>query len=222
MVPPSLNQMGCIEGEYMKPEKRLARIQVLMSRLEAGKDVSLGSLGRVISPEQMAKFTEGWKEERASRKEPAPKEIRKYQSLLQRGLLTYGQYEANHHKLSTYESTKLAHKADSEFEKALEFACEMVQIKQSLRLWLDRDPETSESGAPAGIPRVVTSKSSDNQATDRKLPFTNTKRDLKLVALSAALDELQGEGLKHFTEPKSVLRDSSRVSSKTDFSDWKF
>ena len=66
----------------MKSEKRLSRIVQLISRLEAGEDVSRSSLARVLTPEQMADLDESWKTEKASRKEPKPSEICRYESLL--------------------------------------------------------------------------------------------------------------------------------------------
>jgi len=206
----------------MNNEKRCARIAVLMSRLESGKDVSRSSLARVLTPEQMRALDDAWKAEKGSRKSSKPPELKKYERLLRAGVLLYGKYEATHHKLSSYESTRLIGLAERELEKALEFALELVQINSSFRVWFDRDPKDADSGAPAGMPRVVTSKSHDNQSTCKGIPFASSKRELKLVALYEALEKLQPVGLEAFAESKSVLRDSRSWREKPDLSGWKF
>lgn len=210
------------EGIDMNKEKRCARIAVLMSRLEAGKDVSRGSLARVLTPEQMVALDDAWKAEKASRKSSKPPELKKYERLLLAGALLYGKYEATHHKLPIYESTRLIRSAEREMEKALEFAVELVQINSSFWMWFDRDPKEADAGAPASMPRVVTSKSHDNQSACKGVPFANSKRDLKLVALYEAFEKLRPVGLEAFAEPKSVLRDSRSWREKTDLSGWKF
>lgn len=206
----------------MKVEKRISRILELITRLESGEEVSRRSIARVLTPEQIADLDEGWKAEKLSKKDPKPKEILKYESLLRRGLLLYGKYEANHAKLSSYDSGRLECKAQSELDKALEFACDIVQIDSSLRLWLDRDPANADFGAPAGMPRVITSKSYDNGWRGQKPPFTSTKRDLKLVALSSAITKLQSNCLGAWVEPEPVQWRPYRCTNNADFSSWKF
>ena len=206
----------------MKKEKRYARIEVLISRLESGEDVSRSSLARVLTPEQMVGLDESWKTERASRNEPKPSEIRHYESLLGQGVMLYGRYEALHQTLPAHESIRLIRLAESEMEKALEFAVELVQIESSFRMWFDRDPKDAHCGAPASMPRVVTSKSHDNQSHCKSVPFANSKRDLKLAALYDALEKLQPTGVEVFAQSKSVLRDSRPWREKPDLSGWKF
>jgi hypothetical protein len=206
----------------MHTEKKYARINVLINRLDAGEDVSRSSLARVLTPEQMVGLDESWKTERASRKEPKPSEIRHYESLLGQGVMLYGRYEAKHQTLPAHESTRLISLAERELEKALEFAVELVQINSSFRMWFDRDPKDADCGAPASMPRVVTSKSHDNQSACKRVPFANSKRDLKLAALYDALEKLQPTGVDVFAESKSVLRDSRPWREKPDLSGWKF
>ena len=206
----------------MRTEKKCARINVLINRLDSGEDVSRSSLARVLTPEQMVGLDDAWKAEMASRKSSKPPELKKYERMLRAGALLYGKYEATHHKLPVYESTRLIRSAEREMEKALEFAVELVEINSSFRMWFDRDPKEADFGAPASMPRVVTSKSHDNQSACKGVPFANSKRDLKLVALGEALAKLEPVGLEAFVEPKSVLRDSRSWREKSDFSGWKF
>ena len=206
----------------MRTEKKCARINVLINRLDAGEDVSRSSLARVLTPEQMVGLDESWKAEKASRKKPKPSEICRYESLLGQGVMLYGRYESKPYEMSSHESSRLAQEAEKALEKALNFAVELVQIESSFRMWFDRDPKDAHCGAPASMPRVVTSKSHDNQSACKGVPFANSKRDLKLAALYEALEKLQPVGLEFFAEPKSVLRDSRSWREKPDFSGWKF
>jgi hypothetical protein len=188
----------------MRSENRLSRIVQLISRLEANENVSQGSLSRVLTPEQMADLDEGWKAEQVYRKQPKPLEIKKYEAMLKRGLLLYGKYEATHHKLAAYDSRRLIQSAESAFEKALEFVQEMVQNTNSLQGWLDRDPRDCYGLNPSSMPRIVTSKSADNQSAVRNAPYAHSMKQLKLIALHEALEELQPNDLELLSQEIQV------------------
>jgi hypothetical protein len=113
-------------------------------------------------------------------------------------------------------------KAHSKFERALEYANEIVCSESSLRLWFDRDPKDAEFGAPGGMPRIITSKSYDNEFRGEKLPFVSSIRDLKLAALSSALDELQGNDLTALAEEKPLWLTTTERPRNRDFTGWKF
>jgi hypothetical protein len=206
----------------MKTSKLCERTMLLINRLEAGEEVSRGSLSRVLTPEQMADLDEGWKAEQVYRKQPKPREIKKYEAMLKRGLLLYGKYEATHHKLPAYDSRRLIQSAESALEKALEFAQEMVQNTNSLQEWLDRDPNDCDGFTPASMPRVVTSKSADNQSSLKKAPCTYSKKQLKLIALQNALEELQPNDLELLSQEIKVSTFGSRRKLVMEFEGFKF
>ena len=206
----------------MRSENRISRIVHLINRLESSEDVSRGSLSRVLTPEQMADLDEGWKSEQVYRKQPKPREIKKYEAMLKRGLLLYGKYEATRHKLAAYDSYRLIQSAESALEKALEFAQEMVQNTHSLQEWLDRDPKDCYGSAPASMPRVVTSKSADNQSAIRKAPCSYSKKQLKLIALHNALEALQPNDLELISQEIKVSTFSSRRKLVMEFEGFKF
>ena len=206
----------------MRSEKRLSRIAQLISRLEANENVSRGSLSRVLTPEQMADLDERWKAEQVYRKQPKPLEIKKYEAMLKRGLLLYGKYEATHHKLAAYDSRRLIQSAESALENALEFAQEMVQITNSLQEWLDRDPRDCYGLNPSSMPRIVTSKSADNQSAVRKAPYTHSMKQLKLIALHEALEELQPNDLELLSQEIKVSTYGTRRKFAMEFSGFHF
>lgn len=202
--------------------KRIGRIIELMKRLEAGEDVSHSSLARVLTPELMVGLGKSWEAEKESRKSSKPPEVKKYEQILRAGVLFYGRYEATHHKLTACKSKELIEDAQHKLEKALNFAVELVQINSGFRVWFDRDPKDAHCGSPASMPRVLTSKSYDNQSAFKGLPFVNSKRDLKLASLCEALEKLQPVGLEAFANSKSELPNTHPIRSKTDFSSWIF
>ena len=206
----------------MRSEKRLSRIAQLISRLEANENASRGSLSRVLTPEQMADLDEGWKAEQVYRKQPKPLEIKKYEAMLKRGLLLYGKYEATHYKLAAYDSRRLIQSAESALEKALEFAQEMVQNTNSLQEWLDRDPNDCDGFTPASMPRVVTSKSANNQSALKKAPCSYSKKQLKLIALHNALEALQPNDLELISQKIKVSTFGSRRKLVMEFEGFRF
>ena len=112
--------------------------------------------------------------------------------------------------------------AQRKMEKALEFAVELVQIDSSFRMWFDRDPKEGDFGSPMSMPRVVTSKSSDNQSGSTKVLFRNTKRDLKKSVLYEALEILQPSSPEFFVKPIYGLRNSFSWRQKPDLIGWNF
>jgi hypothetical protein len=206
----------------MKKDKRKARIIELMRRLEEGEEVSRNSLARVLTPELMVGLGKSWEAEKESRKLSKPPELKKYERMLRAGVLLYGRYEATHQKMTAYKSKEMIEGAQSKMEKALEFAVELVQINSSFRMWFDREPKDADFGAPVSMPRVVTSKSCDNQSHCKCVPFANSKRDLKLAALYAALEELEPSSFEAFVKPTYVLRNSRSWQQSLDLSGWNF
>jgi hypothetical protein len=176
----------------------------------------------VLKPEQMADLDEGWKSEQVYRKQPKPREIKKYETMLKCGLLLYGKYEATRHKLTAYDSRRLIQSAESALEKALEFAQEMVQNTNSLQEWLDRDPNDCDGFTPASMPRVVTSKSADNQSSLKKAPCTYSKKQLKLIALQNALEELQPNDLELLSQEIKASKVATRRKLVMEFEGFKF
>lgn len=206
----------------MEKDKRIARIIELMKRLEAGEKVSRNSLAQVLTPELMVGLGKSWEAEKESRKSSKPPELKKYERMLQTGVLLYGRYEATHQKMTAYKSKEMIEGAQRKMEKALEFAVELVQINSSFRMWFDRDPKDADFGAPASMPRVVTSKSCDNQSHCKCVPFANSKKDLKLAALYETLEILQPSSPEIFVKPTYGLRNSFAWQQKTDLSSWNF
>mgnify|MGYP000564839282 CR=1 FL=1 len=124
----------------MRCELKIKRINVLMNRIENGENISMRSIARLLTTGQMLELKEDLKVQVCPSKSRKPKAIKKYETLLRRGLLVYGRYEATNHTQSAYGSRRLAYKAEAELEKALEYANELIYIDSSFRLWFDLPP----------------------------------------------------------------------------------
>jgi hypothetical protein len=175
----------------MKSNKAIQRIEELLRACSEGKTVSRRDISRVLSPVLLREFDEAWEVEKSSRKDPKPLGLVKYEALLKKGLLAFGQYEAKHKVLPAYQSKKMNQSAESSLEKALLYAVELLQIEPELIVWFDRDPRDVRSIDPISIPRLVTSKSAENQASSKSPPLQQSKNSVKETYLARALEELR-------------------------------
>ena len=200
----------------MKDAKRHQRLEQLLERLSAGEDVSRRDLSRLLKLQQFQALNRSWQDEQASCSYAKPPELKKYETVLRTGVLQYNRYEALHKKVDAYRGKHLNELAQSHLYKALECAIELVESDASLLAWFDRDPRECQFDDPVGMPRVITSKSFENQAALRKAPFSQSIRDLKAAALSAALQELQQKMLP-VSLPKTRTRKAQLNTSGFQF-----
>lgn len=173
-------------------DKRKQRIQELIAKLERGEVVGKRDFETAVGRELSETYKERWAEQHYLRHMKVPSAVKEYEDLLQKALLMDGRYEAT---LGSKGTVKLGNKAESLFEDALSRLEEIISVDQSLRIWFDRDIDFDTDGKlghNAGqMPRVITSKSSENKAKDglrARFGFV-TKAELKLAMLKEALDE---------------------------------
>jgi hypothetical protein len=203
----------------MKDEKRCKRIMVLINRLSSGEDVSRRSLARVLSPEQLANLDANWLTEKSTRNQKPP-QIKQYEEKLRIGLLHYSRTEQLSGKVSQYTSSKLSDRADGVLDAVIDYARELVDGDQSFLIWFDRDPRSGCNTSPAGVPRIITSKSFENRATVKN--FDTSKRDLKISALSDALELLQRNSLENIEHQIVASLFDRKGSKKGNFDDFQF
>lgn len=184
----------------MKTDKKVLRIRSLINRLEKGIDVSTTSLSRVLSNEQLQDYKNEWKSYIEFGKNAKPIEIKKYERKIKVAVLYYWKME----KYSFIPSKnllakKFGHKADNEFELALEYLKDVISGNSNLRTWIDRDPNNCEYH-PESIPRCVTSsKSILKHKSSLDFSFT-CKRELKLQTLEMALSALEANDINELLD----------------------
>jgi len=204
----------------MNTDKTIERIKTLIKKLEEGGDVSISSMNRVLTPNQISQFNEDWIHEKLLRKMKKPIEAIIYEKKIKVACLHYQKMEKfslNPNKARM--AREFSNKADDAFEKAYEFLLERLQANNDLRMWLDRDPDPSKR-CPIGIPRIIGSSSFECQMKNKTPYPTLTKKELKLRALESALEELTRNDLEAHCEPIKIVHFSR--SKNIDFSSFRF
>ncbi len=206
----------------MNTNLKIKRIKTLIERLESGKNISLTSIARVISPSALDKFKKDWEDEKQSKKIIKPKAISKYENLIKIACFHYSKMEKYSVSLDKGDlASKFGIEAELAFENALEFLKEQIQTESSLRMWLDRDLKDAEFD-PFSIPRVIGSSSPECRVK-RKTPYpTLSKKELKLRVLELALTELEPPALEEFCETEKIVHFLPLKSREIDVSSFKF
>ena len=178
-----------------KSSARKARIQQAIARLESGQAVRKQQLRSLLGAEGFDHYLDECDQQRDLRETLSnpPKAIREYQHLMRNALFAYSKADAASRRRSK-NAGELFDRSDAEFERLIEFLREQILGDGLLESWLDRpievDAERAASLTPDGVPRVITSRSMDNQKGGL-LAVKTTKRQLKLEALRQALSAME-------------------------------
>ena len=172
---------------------RLTKLKALLEKLESGGDVQDRDLRSWLSAEEFAEYLQAWDEQQELRVElkNKPNAVREYEARLQKATLAYNKGEG----ASTRGKHKAAQKhfaqADALFERLHVYLDEISAADAGLRVWFDRDLDSSTYGlTPGTVPYVVTSRSLDNSGGGL-LSHKRTKRDIKLDAVERAIRDLE-------------------------------
>ena len=203
---------------------KILKCKKILEEIKLGKYPSRRRLFRVIGPTALAKMEREWRDEARSRRDK-PREIVEYTKRLNKAIKLHAL--AERHSLKGYpKALALFHKAESEFEGALQHLSDVLSGDFELRFWIDRDInfEDPEFGlSPSGMPRPIWSKS--NYFRGSPLP-KRTIRDFKREALEEALEKLERRAkpleVPTFELPLIGLSNARKRLQKHDYSDWKF
>ena len=190
--------------ETVMTQKTINRINKHLNKLRNNQDVQLRDIRSVLTDRQYRSMDEAWSEQKQMRKPEKPHEITRYDQLLSKALLLDGRHEqvsgrvVKSKRLMRDRNEKekaLGSKADSAFEDALEHLYEILTDDPSLRNWFDRDvgPESEVDINAGAMPRVVTSRSAENQGDVANYFGHKTRKQIKIEALEMASLELQNE-----------------------------
>jgi len=204
----------------MKVDTKISRIKILIQRLEGGRDITISSMNRVLTPVQMKEFKTDWEDELSNRRVQKPTQLKTYERMIRVGCLHYQKMEKySFTKDKNRLAKKFSDKAEDIFEKAIEYLVEQLQADSNLRMWIDREPDGSNL-TPMGIPRVIGS-SSFECLIKTKTPYpVITKKELKLRALELALSELTESSLEDLDVTEELVRFSKPKT--LDFSSFRF
>lgn len=184
----------------MNTDKTIKCIETLLHRLNNGLQVQSRSIKVVLSVEEIIELRDSWLDEKSMGHIKKPREITRYGEMLKIACMLYGKMEhyslgyANNSELSK----KFSDKADSAFERAIEFIRDMVTTDRELSIWLDRDVFVVASCSPFGVPRIVGSKTRECLNKSNKPYRMMTKRQLKINFLEKKLKQLKDGPLDEF------------------------
>lgn len=175
-------------------ETRLEKLHVLLARLRRGENVQNRQLQTWLGQQGYKAFEDAWSNvtEMRNMLTSKPGELIEYEALLKKAIMLYNRGEAA--SLKGQASARRFHaKAQAAFEKALLRLEEMMGQDPSLQVWLDRHCDFTAEGTlsldPIGMPRVITSRSPDNQSSvGSKL---RSKRDCKIAAVEAEIERIR-------------------------------
>jgi hypothetical protein len=200
----------------MNQAKRLARLKVLLDRLQQKDEVSNRDLKLVLSDSEFKQMLENWDAVKSQKYLDKPKEIKRYEKLLKRATLFANRYESYQGKLTSkpHIQTALMNKADDELEKAAECFFEITSMG-ILNGWFDRDIVKDASLAIENMPRAITSKSSfgGNGASFNSI---------KIAAVEEAMDQIENpsnaeQAMDGFNESMNMINSFRNRKKKYDF-----
>jgi hypothetical protein len=204
----------------MNSLRKIKRLEILINRLKEGGDITPSSMVRVLTPSQIERFKTDWNDYLDSQRVSKPSRLKKYEEMIKVGCLHYQRMERySFTPKKSQLAKKFAWKAEDQFEKAIEYLIEQIQIDSNLRMWIDREPDGSNL-TPIGIPRVIGSSSFECLVKAKNPYPVITKKELKLRALELALSELTESSLEDLDVTEELVRFSKPKT--LDFSSFKF
>lgn len=173
---------------------RLAKLQDILARLKRGETVQNRQLRIWLGERGYEAYEDAWSNNVDLRNmaNSKPGDLVEYEDLLKKGIMLSNRADAASLQ-GKRSATKLRWKADAAFERALERLQELLEQDPSLPMWLDRDCDFTAGGNlsldPVGMPRVITSRSPDNQRPG-PLMQAQSKRQCKISAVEEEIDNI--------------------------------
>ena len=178
-----------------KAEKREAKLQKFLAKLEAGQHVQNRDLETWLGADYAGAIDGAWEAQLNLRKEFAekPDAIVEYENLFRAARL----WENRGEGYSTRGKHKQAHifhaKAQAAYERLLERYQEITAADYTLHGWFDRMADFSLGNSPnlsaIDMPKVRTSRSLDNMNKGNSM--VESKRDVKIGLVRCALQHIE-------------------------------
>ena len=178
-----------------KAATRLAKLREIEAQLERGNDVQNRQLKAWLTEDEFVVYVQAWDEQLELRAElkDKPTAVREYEARLHKATLAYNKGEGASARGKSEAAQKHFAHADTLFERLHVYLDGIIAADAGLRVWFDRDTDSSTFGlTPGTVPIVVTSRSLDNNGGGL-LSHKRTKRDIKLDAVERAIRDLERE-----------------------------
>ena len=167
----------------------LTKARMLLDKLENSKKVSIRDLRAALGNDGVEDYESRWQAELDRRKlfEQKPSEIKKYEALVHEG--DFLENRADGAKGKT--AITLRNRAETKYERAIEYLEEIIECDGSLRVWFDRDLNFDAGTATLGldrdsIARTVTSRSAFKTSSGMAAKYS--KEDIKKQVLTDAIE----------------------------------
>lgn len=176
--------------------KRLLKLQGIQKHLRRGKNVQNRMLQTWLLDDEYAAIEAAWQEQKNLREElrDKPQSLISYEAMLKKALFSHNRADGMSSRGNSETARRLRYEAERQFEAALEFLEDVLAADAALRLWLDRDidmsPGSNLSPSPAGMPRVITSRSTEKYGSGLYGSLM-TKRELKLSIVEMAIQKIR-------------------------------
>uniref|UniRef100_UPI004047E87D hypothetical protein n=1 Tax=Polynucleobacter sp. TaxID=2029855 RepID=UPI004047E87D len=171
-------------------ERRLFKLEAIVSKLKRGENVQNRQLQTWLSEDEYAQVDIEWQEQLELREElkDKPDELKRYEDKLKEAIMMRNRSDAYHRKGKKFAAYKLDSKCESLCEDALEILQEIVAADASLQIWFDRHLDFGHGSlidaSLGNLPRLVTSRSIDKLRDDSRLV---KKIDVKISVVECAI-----------------------------------
>ena len=185
--------------------KRLKRLKELLARLKKGEDITRRDLNSVLTDEQWQDFENANEYLKVDYTQvlERPQELNLYLEKLKQGDFYHARAESTPvtarsriDNRNRHGRLRLHHQAEGAYEDAVMYLCDLLdgndaQLAQEVRLWLDREVDTSTGHAPnadpQSVPRVKGSRSIHSESANGGANKFDLKREYKREAIENAI-----------------------------------
>jgi hypothetical protein len=163
---------------------------VIADKLKRGENAQNRQLQTWLSGDEYEQIAAEWQEQLELRNElkDKPSELKRYEEKLKEAIMMRNCSDAYHRKGKKSAAYKLDIKCESLYEDALEILQEIIAADASLQIWFDRNLDFEYGSlidaSLANLPRLVTSRSIENQSDDSRLV---KKIDVKIGVVERAI-----------------------------------
>jgi hypothetical protein len=185
--------------------KRLKRLKELLARLKKGEDITRRDLKGVLTDEQWQDFENANEYLKVDYTQvlERPQELNMYLDKLKQGDFYHARADSTpvtaRSRIDSRNRNgrlRLRHQAEGAYEDAVMYLCDLLdgndaQLAQEVRLWLDREVDTSVGNAPnadpQSVPRVKGSRSIHSESANGGANKFDLKRQYKQEAIENAI-----------------------------------
>lgn len=194
---------------------RKTKLEALLKRLSAGRDVQNRDLRTWLGPERYEAYEATWQEQLELRKEleAKPEAVTEYERRFRDARFLENKANGYSARGNMKQARKFRAASEVAYERLLEFLQEQLHADPWLHEWFDRllenDPETAPSLIAECMPHVVSSRSLNRGKTHHRIHALRSKHDVKVAAVEAALAEYESVTV----EPSSYAQTKLQLES---------